>query len=194
VTRRHAAVHGTLPAAAGRHPAGEPYDALDPDLLLWVYATSVDSWLVAYEHFVGRLPPAVEERYYVEMRRSGHLWGIPPARFPPDLAGLRGWMHEAVDRGEVAVSDQARVLARHVLRPPVRGVPPLAWSPLALTAVWLLPPELRTAYGLAWDAGREALMRWTAACSRRLVPRLPTLLRDVPAARAAERRVAPARC
>jgi len=193
VNRRHARVRGALPAAAGRHPAGAPYHALDPDLLLWVYATGLDSWLVAYERFVGRLAPEEQDTYYAEARRAGPLWGIPPARFPPDLAGLRAWMGEALVRGEVAVSDQARALARLVLHPPVWWLPAPAWSPLTLPAVWLLPPDLRAAYGLTWGPRREALMRWTAARCRGLAPRLPALLRDVPAAREAERRVAPAR-
>jgi uncharacterized protein (DUF2236 family) len=193
VGRRHAGVRGTLPAAVGRHPAGSPYHALEPALLLWVYATAVDSWLVAYERFVGPLAPAAREAYYAEARRPGPLWGIPAGQFPPDLASLRAWMSDEVARGEVAVGDQARALARLVLRPPVQWLPAAAFTPLALPAAWLLPPGLRADFGLPWGPRREALMRAAAAASRRLVPRLPALLRDVPAARAAERRVARAR-
>jgi uncharacterized protein (DUF2236 family) len=193
VTRRHARVRGALPAAAGRHPAGTPYHALAPDLLLWVYATGIDSWLVAYERFVGPLTPAEREAYYAEARRPGPLWGIPPERFPPDLAALRGWMAAAIAGGEVAVSDQARDLARRVLRPPVWWLPGPVMTPLTLPAVGLLPPALRADFGLAWGPRREALLGWAAARSRALVPHLPAGVRDVPAARAAERRVAPAR-
>ena len=193
VGRRHARVRGELPAAAGRHPAGAPYHALDPDLLLWVYATAVDSWLMAYEHFVGPLAPAAREAYYAEARRPGPLWGIPPERFPPDLVALRAWMAGAVARDEVAVGDQARALARLVLQPPVWWLPAAAFAPLTLPAVWLLPPGLRAAFGFSWGPRREAAMRAAAAVSRRLQPRLPALLRDVRAARAAERRVARAR-
>jgi uncharacterized protein (DUF2236 family) len=193
VGRRHARVRGALPAAAGRHPAGAPYHALDPELLLWVYATAVDSWLVAFERFVGRLVPEEREAYYAAARRPGPLWGIPPERFPPDVPALRAWMAEAVARGEVAVGDQARTLARLVLRPPVWWLPAPAFAPLTLPAVWLLPPALRAAFGLSWGPRREGAMRAAAAASRRLLPRLPAPLRDVPAARAAERRVARAR-
>jgi uncharacterized protein (DUF2236 family) len=189
VTRRHARVRGVLPLAAGRHAAGTPYHALDPDLLLWVYATAVDSWLVAYEHFVGPLTAAEQEAYYAEARRPGPLWGIPPERFPPGLAALRDWMAEAIASGEVAVSDQARGLARRVLQPPVWWLPGPVMTPLTLPAVGLLPPPLRAGFGLAWGPRREALLRWAAARSRALVPHLPSCVRDVPAARAAARRV-----
>jgi uncharacterized protein (DUF2236 family) len=84
----------------------------------------------------------------------------------------------------VAVGDQGRALARLVLQPPVWWLPAAAFAPLTLPAVWLLPPGLRAAFGLSWGPRREAPMRAAVAASRRLVPRLPVLLRDVPAARA----------
>src|SRR5882724_8581737 len=39
----------------GRAPDGQAYAALDPHLLLWVYATLIDSSVLAYETFVGPL-------------------------------------------------------------------------------------------------------------------------------------------
>src|SRR5215216_1305280 len=68
VNQRHARVHGTLAHAIGPYPAGAAYDALDPELLLWVYASSVDSWLVSYERFVGPLSQAQREAYWAEAR------------------------------------------------------------------------------------------------------------------------------
>src|SRR3954449_6877225 len=32
----HTRIHGVLPEAAGRYPAGTPYSATDPELLLWI--------------------------------------------------------------------------------------------------------------------------------------------------------------
>src|SRR5262245_15266928 len=48
----HDRVNGRLPAAVGIFPAGTPYSARDPKLLLWVHATLIDSMTVAYETFV----------------------------------------------------------------------------------------------------------------------------------------------
>ncbi len=48
----HARVHGVLEAPSGPFPRGTHYDANDPALLLWVYATLVDTALVVYERFV----------------------------------------------------------------------------------------------------------------------------------------------
>ena len=65
----------------GSTPDGDSYSALDPHLLLWVYATLIDSSLLAYDTFVQPLELAEREEYYAEFRRAGHLWGIPADLF-----------------------------------------------------------------------------------------------------------------
>ena len=56
VTRRVRAMHrrvsGRLPEAVGRYPAGTPYRADDPELLLWILFTLVDSGIVVYRRYV----------------------------------------------------------------------------------------------------------------------------------------------
>src|ERR1700730_6171395 len=49
---------------------GRDYRALDPDLLMWVHATLVDSALVTYETFVRRLPAHEREDFYEESKLS----------------------------------------------------------------------------------------------------------------------------
>src|SRR5205085_12117466 len=48
----HDRVHGTLSRAVGPFPQGTPYSAHDPDLLLWVHVTLLDSVVLAYDTFV----------------------------------------------------------------------------------------------------------------------------------------------
>ena len=50
----HKRVRGELPREAGRFPAGTPFAADDPELLLWILATLVDSALMVYERYVLR--------------------------------------------------------------------------------------------------------------------------------------------
>ena len=70
LTRRvramHRRVRGTLPEDAGPFPAGTPYAADDPELLLWVLACLVDSAVLVYEKCVGRL--SAEEKEFVKAR------------------------------------------------------------------------------------------------------------------------------
>jgi uncharacterized protein (DUF2236 family) len=46
IRRIHTRVNGTLPDTVGPFPAGTPYSAEDPALLLWVHATLIESVLV----------------------------------------------------------------------------------------------------------------------------------------------------
>src|SRR5438034_6002921 len=50
---------------------GEDYRALDPDLLLWVHATLVDSALVTYETFVKQLSASQREAFVQESQLLG---------------------------------------------------------------------------------------------------------------------------
>jgi uncharacterized protein (DUF2236 family) len=182
-------IHGLHTRVQGATPDGLPYSALDPHLLLWVYATLLDSSLVGYETFVGQLLPADRERYYAEFVRSGDVWGIPRDAFPSSLVELRAWMDSMIASGEVHVSPQGREVGRYILDPPVWWIPPPAALPIRVLTVWLLPAALRSDFGYTWGPRRERVMRAAAACSRVVVPRLPHVMRDLPIARTADRRV-----
>jgi uncharacterized protein (DUF2236 family) len=188
VDRILAHIHRLHTGVRGRTPEGEPYTALDPHLLLWVYATLIDSSLLAYDTFVAPLTPGQREGYYSELRRAGPLWGIPPAQFPDSLIDLRAWMAGLVCSGEVRVSPQGRYVGRFILQPHAWWMPPPAAWLLRQSTVWLLPPALRAGFGYSWGPRREAAMQRLAATSRAIVPRLPRLLRDLPVATAAYRR------
>jgi uncharacterized protein (DUF2236 family) len=183
-------IHHLHTRVRGQTPEGDSYSALDPHLLLWVYATLIDSSLLAYDTFVAPLTPAEREAYYRELRRVGPLWGIPAETFPSSLVALRTWMAELIESGEVRVSAQGRYVGRFILAPRVWWLPPPAAFVLRQTTVWLLPEPLRAGFGYTWGARRESAMQAIAACSRALVPRLPSLIRDLPMARAAYARVA----
>src|ERR1700737_705495 len=71
---------------------GDGYHALDPDLLLWVHATLVDTALVTYETFVQRLDPRERENFYQEMKLLGELLGVPRDRFPAKMADFEAYM------------------------------------------------------------------------------------------------------
>src|ERR1700676_5224427 len=70
-----AAARGVNHAHASVQGAG--YRALDPDLLLWVYATLADTALVTYEVFVKRLLPRERSDFHQEFKLLGALLGIP---------------------------------------------------------------------------------------------------------------------
>lgn len=186
--RRVNAIHA---AVRGRRADGAAYSALEPDALLWVHATLVDTALRVYGRFVEPLPPEDGQRYHEESARVGIALGIPEERMPATLSELRAWMARMIASGEVRVTPDARRIARTVLYPS-RFPPRLAWDAAHLVSLSTLSPELRRQYGIRWSARRERGMQRLAAASRHALPFLPAVLRVAPQARAADRRVAQA--
>ena len=62
----HRRVNGRLPAAAGIFPARTPYSAEDPDLVLWVHATLLESIPMVYELLVQPLSDTERDAYCAE--------------------------------------------------------------------------------------------------------------------------------
>ena len=167
--------------------SGAGYQALDPELLLWVHATLIDSALLTYRTFVRPLGRADAETYYQEAKPIGALLGIPTARFPASLDDFDAYVAGML-AGPVQPDETSRRLARLVLRPPIRRVPRAAFAPAEAITAGLLPESLRRAYGLRW--GRPSRVAFTVARAAlpRLLAAVPEALRVVPPARAAERR------
>jgi uncharacterized protein (DUF2236 family) len=53
VRAAHGRVRGRLPQAVGPYPAGAPYRADDPELLMWVLFALVDSATLVYCKYRG---------------------------------------------------------------------------------------------------------------------------------------------
>lgn len=189
INRLHAGVVGTLDDRAGDLLPGAPYLARDPELLLWVYATLVDTSILLYSLLVGPLVRAERERYYQESRTTTALLGLPPSLTPPTLADFETYMRDMLASDRLAITPAARAVARQVMHMPV----PIVLRPVLMATeqftIGVLPPRLRALYGYTWDEHRQALLTLTAAGARHLLPLLPPLVREMPQARAARRRV-----
>ena len=90
VRRAHARVRGTTATRLGPFPAGTPYSASDPELMLWVHATLVHSSLAAYQQFVQPLTDAELEQYHREMSTVAELFGTPARVLPRSYSGVPG--------------------------------------------------------------------------------------------------------
>jgi uncharacterized protein (DUF2236 family) len=181
----HDRVHGRLEAPA----TGASYSAHDPELLTWVHATLIESFLLAYRLFVGPVTSAEADRYCGEAAAIEPALGIPPGRLPRTERQLREYLDAMLAGGVIEVTDTARRLSREIIGPPAPAlVRPALWL-AALPAVGLLPPAIRAAYGLPWDGRRARALRLLAAATRRSLPLLPPALRYWAVARRAERRL-----
>jgi uncharacterized protein (DUF2236 family) len=159
---------------------GTEYSARDPELLLWVHATLVDSALVTYETFVKRLGAGEREEFYQQMNVTGELLGVPRDRFPATLQAFRSYINAMVETGPVRVDPRARDLARHVLRPKLRLVPGRAMIPFEIVTTGLLPAALREQYGLAWGRRQERVFRLVVTALPRLIAVTPPIIRVWP--------------
>lgn len=180
----HDRVSGGLPTSSGTHPAGTRYSARDPELLLWVHATCVESFMLAYETFVAPLAPEQRDRYCAEAGDGARMFGIPEARLPRSAVALEAYMTGMLESGRIAVSETARRLAQDVIAPSAFLLAP-AFAVLRLATIGLLPPPIRAAYGFDWGPRRERMLRAMARVTRFVLPRTPALLRCWPRARAA---------
>ncbi len=179
----HASVQGVLGEAAGPFPRGAPYDARDPDPLLWVHATLIDTSLRIHDRFFGGLDPAARVRYYEETKQVAEVLGVPPEVLPPTLESFHAYMDEMLGSDRITVTAAAREIAAAVLHPPF---PPVSGAAGALTrfvTAAMLPPRLRRDYGLAWGPRRDAGWRWLERAGSAALPRLPRALREMPQAR-----------
>src|SRR5256885_1619728 len=133
---------------------GRDYRALDPDLLLWVHATLVDSALVTYETFVRPLSVSAREEFYRQMNIAGEMLGIPRERFPATFEDFRSYVDTMLSAsGPVQVDERARELGRVVLRPKVRLLPGGAMIPFEGLTAGLLPPRRRERGGRPCGTG-----------------------------------------
>ena len=163
---------------------GQPYSANDPDLLLWIHAVEVESFLLAYRTYAGRISAADGDRYVAEMARVPELVELPPGRAPRTEAELRDYLRSV--RGLQATPAAFEGL-RVVMFPPMDLKYRPLWAIPTTAAVAILPPYARRLYRIPWFPPAALPVRTGVfALSRVLNVVTPT----PPSLRAARERVA----
>ena len=103
VARTHRRVRGSA-------ADGTPYDARDPALLLWVWATLADTSLLVFRRAVRPLGVAELDTYFAEQVRFAETFGIPAEMVPADWASFRAYFDGMVAH-ELRVTEAARAVA-----------------------------------------------------------------------------------
>lgn len=186
INRVHRDVHG-IDAVTGR-----PYDALDPDLLLWVHACLVDSQLLFERLGVGRLDDEGRERFHREQMVGAGLLGLESSKIPPTVSELRAYIEGVVNSGILRVTPETLKVANLIRRPP-RAVP---WRPVLRQIAWwafaTLPEPLRAEYGVRWSPVKQLRLTGSLRTLKAVRPLIPATFREILPARLAARRVAAA--
>ena len=144
--RRHSGIRGKMPEAVGPFAEGSCYEANEVGALRWVYATLVDSALLAYELVLPPLTPAEREQYYAESRTTAALFGIPREELPANWRDFVGYFESMLQSNTLTVSSAAREMAHELQRGAGLWLRPPFWY-RALTTE-LLPARLREEFQL----------------------------------------------
>lgn len=180
LARIHSSVQGRTTEATDRFPAGTHYSANDPELARWVFVTLIDTGLVSYQRFVGRLSGPEQRRYYGEAREMARLLKVPETLIPPTLSDFYDHKNWMIASGRLTVTAQARRLAEEVLHPNLSGPPALTVPALRFVTAGTLPEPLRTDYGLDWNIRKQLLLDGVSRIVRTLRPIMPRWLWQSP--------------
>jgi uncharacterized protein (DUF2236 family) len=175
--RRHAAVTGILPQAAGGFAAGSVYRANEVAALRWVHATLVETALLTHDLVLPALTSGEREKYWAEAKLFAALFGVRQADLPADWTAFAAYNAAMSEAGVLAVSPAAREIAEQIFLKRATGLRAPKWY-LALTA-YLLPERLRGEFGLSFGEHEQRSAKLALARIRRLYPRLPMRLRAV---------------
>jgi len=179
----HRTVRGRLQEDAGVWARGIEYRADDPELLLWVHATLVDTAVTFYERFVRKLDDRELETYYDETRWPTAELGIPDELVPNTYVEFRAYFDEMLASGKIFVGSTARDISRGIMYPGIAFIPDRWFDPANIITIGTLPEEIRASYGFRWNRGRAAGLSLVTAAVSRSLPLLPSRIRYLPHSR-----------
>jgi len=185
----HTRIRGLLPEDVARWRRGSPYLANELGALRWVYATLVESAVLAYECALGPLIAAEREQYYAETKTLAALFGLPASTVPENWSAFAAYnqtMH-AAENDTLGVSGTARAMAHNLLRG--AGSLPVPFWYRALTIEWL-PERFRREFALEFGAAEQQSAASAGAYLPRIYRRLPNAVRFTGPWREAQARLA----
>ncbi len=155
LNRMHARIRGTLREDIGIWSAGTPYRADDPDALLWVLVTLLDTSICLYEACLHRLDDGTVRAFLADGARLGAMLGVPAHMVPGDRRVLAGYIGEMIESRTVQVSATARTVAADLAAvPAMPGLAGRTYTTLtSRVAAVTLPAALRAQYGALLPAG-----------------------------------------
>jgi uncharacterized protein (DUF2236 family) len=179
VARMHESVVGVLPEDAGpSYPAGTPYSAVDPELMLWTVAVLADSALWFYERLVRPLSGAQREAVWQDYLRFGELFGMPRDGGPATYGAFRAWYEQQLAGEDLHLTDEARYMGRvSALEIPMPATHRPAKRLHDAVMLGSLPARVRELYGLRYTRRDAALCNATLTTWRMALRLLPASLR-----------------
>jgi uncharacterized protein (DUF2236 family) len=175
---------------------GRAYRVDDPDLLLWVYATAVDSLLTTAQRAGVPLTAEDADRYVAEQVAAAQLIGVPLSTVPRTVAELDAYLEDI--RPSLAATPAALEGVRDLFLPPMKGWVQMltparpAWVTLATLGFATLPVWARRMYSMPGLGLTDAAATAALKALRTALVAVPERARWSPIARAGYARVAEA--
>ncbi len=171
----------------GQTPRGQPYRALDPELLNWVSATASYGFLMAYHRFVRPLNDADMSRFFAEGQPVARLYGVTtPLGSLADFELMLARLSPGFESHPI-ITEFLDIMMSGRAAP---GLPAILQRPLVQAAVDLLPAEVCNQLELKSPYTLKPTGRAFVKAAGQLADRLPDL--SSPAAGAAQRLGLPA--
>ena len=170
----HTRIRGAMPEDVARWKRGSHYEANQIAALRWVFATLVESAVLAYDCVLPPLTAAEREQYYAECKTlAASLRTSAPRRCRKTGMAFAAYNRAMHASDELGVSDEARAMAHNLLAGAGSWVRLPSWY-RALTTEWI-PERFRCEFALEYGVAEQQ----SVARARR---RLPAIYRRLPAA------------
>jgi uncharacterized protein (DUF2236 family) len=173
----HMRIQGELPESIAAYARGSHYAANELNALVWVYATLIESALLAYETVLPPLSNGERDSYYAESKTLAALFGIPLEALPPDWPQFESWMRAMLASDALGVNALSRAMAHSILRGSGSWVPVPDWY-RALTAA-SMPERFRGEFSLVYGEREERAAAKARSWLQQIYKHLPAALRFV---------------
>jgi uncharacterized protein (DUF2236 family) len=152
----HERVLGELPENAGPHyPAGTPYSAFDPDLMLWTVAVIADSAEWFYDRLVRPLTHDQREALWQDYLHFAELFKMPRSCAPSTHREYRDWYERQLAGPDLYLTEEASYMGyASAFEIPMPSNRQLAKRMHDLVMLGSLPPRVRQLYGLRFGSAQ----------------------------------------
>lgn len=171
----HTHIQGELTEGVADYRAGSHYEANETGALRWVYASLMESAVMAYQCAMPPLSPLDLESYYAESKSFAALFGLSGSALPPDWKRFLTYCREMEQSSELGVTTTARAMAQRLMAGAESRIKPPFWY-RALTTAWL-PERFRDMFGLHFGPAERASAERALRRIPKLYQRLPCIVR-----------------
>jgi len=166
----HTGIQGELTEGVSAYQPGSHYEANEVGALRWVFATLVESAVVAYHCALPALEPSELAAYYDESKTLAALFGLPKAALPADWETFLVYCREMEQSNALGITRVASTMGQSLMAGAGSWLRPPGWY-RALTTAWL-PERFRSGFNLPFGPAEQALAerscRWLPMVYQRL--------------------------